>query len=195
METNILKEITAKAAEHGYNVRIRDISYALLRVKFGDAKAAYSVVFDPAADDEDVKAYEDGAAITYLIGYFRRSESQPQQKADDTSKILEALKSNGAAKNENDITAEENKAAMVELIERTETALNEGAIDVDKGLKIIADLRVKLNDKFGVGEEQDRKNIIILPKTYDLICPHTHHECYQMDKEYAMEHFNLIERN
>ena len=57
--------------------------------------------------------------------------------------------------------------------------------------KTEADLRVKLNDKFGAAEKTAEQYIIVQPK-YNRICPYTRHECYEMTEEYAMQQFHLI---
>jgi hypothetical protein len=36
--------------------------------------------------------------------------------------------------------------------------------------------------------------MIIVEKKFDFVCPHTRHECYQLDKETAMEKWNLVEK-
>ena len=56
----------------------------------------------------------------------------------------------------------------------------------------MADIRVKLNDKFKV-ESKQLDRMIVIEKKFDFVCPHTRHECYQLDKEEAMRRWNLVE--
>ena len=42
-------------------------------------------------------------------------------------------------------------------------------------------------------ERQHQERQIIVEKKFDFVCPHTRRECYQLDKEYAMKKWNLIE--
>ena len=70
--------------------------------------------------------------------------------------------------------------------------MDDGLVDPKDGLKIMADIRVKLNDKFKVeSKQQDR--MIVVERKFNFVCPATRKECYQLDKEYAMKKWNLIE--
>jgi hypothetical protein len=194
---DLLKIMMDAAKDKGYEARIRDVAYAILKHTLGTEFVAYSVCFGSPEDESDVEDYDASELAVFLesvatdeIGY--NAEPVPAGPSDED--ILAALGAqSNTAEGDKDITFEENKAAMVELIERTEKALEEGSIDLDKGLKIIADLRVKLNDKFGASEDSKR-NVLILPPSYDMICKYTQRECFQMNKEYAMKKFDLIEK-
>lgn len=191
-ENKIIAKIIEDARMRGFEPRIRDIAYAVLRAKLDDATIAYAVVFEQPKSDNVVTSYDKQPMTQYLV----RQMSKDNHVEDDTPKVEEQLaeiaQSQGTAQG-SEITFEENKAAMVELISRTETALEDGTIDVDKGLKIIADLRVKLNDKFGATDKAAAQYIFVKPK-YNMICPHTRRECWQIDKEFAKEKFNLVEK-
>lgn len=186
-EMNI-KSITEEAKSRGYDVTIRDISYAILRTVLHEELYAYTVVFGMPKKDDDITCYERLETVQFLLRFF--SKEFAPKKEDKSDEIIKALNNGSEAKDV--ISFEENKSAMVELIQRTETALENGEIDTDKGLKIIADIRVKLNDKFKTAEA-DKSNILILPPPYDMICPHTNRECFQMTKEYAMNKWKLKE--
>lgn len=190
-ENKIIAKIMEDARMRGFEPRIRDIAYAVLRAKFEDSTIAYAVVFEQSKSDKAVVDYDKQPMIQYLVRQMIKDNH-----AEDVPKIEEQMAEIEATQNAAqgaDITFEENKAAMVELISRTETALEDGTIDVDKGLKIIADLRVKLNDKFGATDKAAAQYIFVKPK-YNMICPHTHRECWQIDKEFAKEKFNLVEK-
>lgn len=176
----------------GYEPRIRDIAYAELRVKFDDAMIAYAVVFEQPKSEGVVRAYDKEPMTQYLVRQMGK-DGNADDSAPKVEEQLAEIEASQSAAQGADITFEENKAAMVELISRTETALEEGTIDVDKGLKILSDLRVKLNDKFGATDKAAAQYIFVKPK-YNMICPHTRKECWQIDKEFAKKTFNLVEK-
>ena len=61
-------------------------------------------------------------------------------------------------------------------------------------IKIEADIRVKLNDKFNIEEEEGQKRIIVVPQKHDIICKFTNRECSAMpSKEACMKYYNLID--
>jgi hypothetical protein len=193
MKQTQIQKVSDEAKARGHEVRVRDIAYAALSVIFDDEYMAFSVAFGQPQNADELKKYKAREEVKFLVRYFtsalEENKKDDKAEADAIAKLLSQDKTDV----ENDVTFAENKAAMITLIQRTEEALAEGKIDTDKGLKIIADIRVKLNDKFGASEEA-KKNILILPPTYNLICPHTNRECYQIDKEWAKKYFNLVEK-
>lgn len=118
--------------------------------------------------------------------------------ADDMRAELEAYMTDmGYIRNMSDddtggISFEENRREMANLLKQTQQALDNGLIEAKDGLKIMADIRVKLNDKFKV-ESKQLDRMIVVEKKFDFVCPHTRHECYQLDKEEAMRRWNLVE--
>lgn len=191
MNEDYIKKITASAEKRGHEVRIRDVAYALLRYKM-DAELAYMVVFGVPKENE-VETYESAESTKYLIKTVAKDLIPKVEKTDKEilADIL-AKKSIVENSNEGDITFEENKSAIVELIKRTEEALEDGRLDTDKGFRILTDLRVKLNDKFKVADKAVQQFVYVQPKC-NHICEWTHRECWLQTKEYAMEHWHLIE--
>lgn len=94
------------------------------------------------------------------------------------------------------ITKEENKEELLRLIATTEEGIREGKIPMDKGIAIIKDIRIRLNDKFEMERKDDAKRIIVVPQKHFYICPHTNRECSNMPtKEVCMRYYNLVEKN
>ena len=161
--------------QNGKPIRVRDIAYTLLAKMF-DAKTAFQCLFPGEENIFDVyvedKLRDD--LETYLTeqGYIKNLSTDA-----DTGGI----------------TFNENKREMEMLLEKTQRALDDGLIEPKDGLKILADIRVKLNDKFKV-QEQSKDRMIIVEKKFDFVCPYTKHECYQLDKEDAMRKWDLIEK-
>lgn len=91
-----------------------------------------------------------------------------------------------------DITFEENKAYMLKLKKDTEDAIENNEIDKKDGLKILADLSVKLNDKFQVREERIEQVVHVFTK-FNAVCQ-CGREIYIPTKQDLMKKYNLIEK-
>ena len=173
MDNEQIKKTIEHFKESGETIRVRDIAYTLLSKMFADNKTAYQCLFgtegyDEYADDEMRSKMEQ-----YLsdAGYIRSVSED-----SDTGTI----------------TFEENRREMELLLKKTQQAMDDGLVDPKDALKIMADIRVKLNDKFKV-ESKQRERTIIVQRKFDYICPKNHVECYQLDKDFAMKKWNLIE--
>lgn len=157
----------------GKNIRVRDIAYTLLSKMFSDNNIAYQCLF--GSDGYEAYIADDMRAEleAYMtdMGYIRNMSAD-----SDTGGI----------------SFEENRREMEQLLRQTQKALDDGVIEAKDGLRIMADIRVKLNDKFKV-ESKQLDRMIVVEKKFDFVCPHTRHECYQLDKEEAMRRWNLVE--
>ena len=174
MDNEQIKETIEHFKENGETIRVRDIAYTLLSKMFADSKTAYQCLFGSADGYEDYADDEMRSKLELYLsdaGYIRSISTD-----DDTGEI----------------TFEVNKKEMERLLVKTQQAMDDGLVDPKDGLKIMADIRVKLNDKFKV-ESKNQYRQIIVEKKFDFVCPHTRHECYQLDKEFAMKKWNLIE--
>ena len=96
----------------------------------------------------------------------------------------------------NDISFEENKAEILNLIKATKQAFEKGEIEAKDALKIEADLRVKLNDKFSVTEDV-KDQVVYTFEKYNDICPYCSREVSRrpISKEEAMRKYDLIEKD
>lgn len=204
---NILKHITEEAKKRGHEVRIRDIAYALMKAKFNDELIAYTVAFGVPEKDNDVACYAKLNSTKYLVRWFEKDLAPKKEKKDDTD-IIKALTQKKAESNDDGaMTFEENRAGIekqiAEILELKklctwvdpQTGKEQTDVKTLATLhKTEADLRSKLNDKFGASEKSSEQYIIV-QKKFDFVCPHTRRECYQMDKEDAMKKWNLIEKD
>lgn len=193
MKEDYIKKITEDAEKRGHEVRIRDVAYALLRYKF-DAEMAYVVVFGVPQNENDVETYEKSESTKYLIRTVAKDIRPEEKAALDIEKILAE---NESSKGEelNSISSKENRAGIEKQIEEILELKSRCPEEDIKTMALLqkteADLRTKLNDKFGAAEKNEQDTIIV-PFTFDYICPHTRHECYQMTKERAMKAWHLI---
>lgn len=194
-----IDKVIEEAKKHGYDVRIRDVGYAILCAKLDDPNMAYMLIF---GDDGNLETFSKLDRIKYLVRYFQSEKLQAKEK-DEAAEIANLIaKSKGKnAKKDADgaITFEENRAGMEEQIREIREAITKGMKDEsldDKTFgvlqKTLADLRSKLNDKFGVAEKTAEQYIIVQPK-FNHICEITRRECWLQTKEYAKEHWHLID--
>lgn len=171
-------EILTVASDNGINLKVRDISYVLLRRYFEDRSYAWRVCFgaDAEYDDKTIDAYEEGDGYQYLVD------------------ALSEVRDKGGVLYDEDITFEENKAYMLKLKKDTEMAMEAGELEKKDGLKILSDLSVKLNDKFSVQNEVKDQMVVVNAK-YTDVCEYCGRETAPrpMTKEEAMKTYNLKE--
>lgn len=173
MDNEQIKKTIEHFKESGDTIRVRDIAYTLLSKMFADSKTAYQCLFGSEGYDE----YADDEMRDKLEQYLSDAGYIRSVSTDDDS---------------GEITFEENKKEMERLLAKTQQAMDDGLVDPKDALKIMADIRVKLNDKFKVeSKKQDR--MIVVERKFSFVCPHTRRECYQLDKDFAMKKWNLIE--
>lgn len=168
-----INEIIEDGITKGYSVRVRDVSFTLLSFYYKDNELAYKSVF--GADSFGYEDYIKNPVVKYL---------QNELVDFNTNK----KKKNG----NDDITFEENKAEIIQLIKDTQKALEDGTIEPKDALKIQADLRVKLNDKFSVNEAV-QEQIVIVNCKYNSVCD-CGREIYIPTKEDLIKEYNLIEK-
>ena len=153
----------------GYQIIVRDVSFVLLCRMYEEKDLAYKSLFP---DQDDFDNYINQDKIKWLQGYMAKSFFSDE---------------------DNSITFDENKKAILELIEETKKRLENKEIEPKDALKIEADLRVKLNDKFKI-QSETREKVVIVEKKYNMFCKHGF-ECYLPTKTDLMEMYDLVERN
>lgn len=183
-----IRQAINDCSKAGHSVGMRDVSYILLCRHYEDRSTAYRILFglDSDFNAEYAYTYDQTAAINYLRDYaeFNFVDGVPSKKKK--KKISE----------EDDISFEENKAEILNLIKATKQAFERGEIEAKDALKIEADLRVKLNDKFSVTEDV-KDQIVVVNQKYDAICGRCGAEVARkpISKEEAMKMYDLIEKD
>lgn len=171
----------------GHSVGMRDISYILLCRHYEDRTTAYRILFGLDADfnPDYANTYDQTLAINYLRDYMEFNINDEANAKKKKKKIS----------TDEDISFEENKAEIVNLIKATKQAFERGEIEAKDALKIEADLRVKLNDKFSVTEDV-KDQIVVVNQKYDSICSRCGCEVARrpISKEEAMEMYDLTEK-
>ena len=174
MDNDQIKKTIEHFKESGETIRVRDIAYTLLSKMFADSKTAYQCLFgtegyDDYADDE------------------MRSKLEQYMSDEGYIKSISTDADTGG------ITFEQNRREMEILLEKTQQAMDDGLVDPKDALKIMADIRVKLNDKFKVESKQQARYIVV-QKRYNNVCPHCNREIYIPSKQDLMEEYNLTEK-
>lgn len=162
---NDIKDIINSLKTEGIEARVRDVAYLVMCDSFVDKGLAAKVAY--------------------------QEDEKPSNKVLST--LAERLKPFGIGA-VTTISKDENREELLKLLQRVQDAEREGAIDPKDAIKIEADIRVKLNDKFNIEEEEGQRRIIVVPQKHDIICKWTSRECSAMpSKEACMKYYNLID--
>lgn len=162
---NDIKYIINSLNTEGIEARVRDVAYLVMCDSFVDKGLAAKVAY--------------------------QEEDKPSSKV--LSMLAEKLKPFGIGA-VTTISKDENREELLKLMQRVQNAEREGTIDPKDAIKIEADIRVKLNDKFNIEEEEGQRRIIVVPQKHDIICKWTSRECSAMpSKEACMKYYNLID--
>lgn len=162
---NDIKDIINSLKTEGIEARVRDVAYLVMCDSFVDKGLAAKVAY--------------------------QEDEKPSNKVLST--LSEKLKPFGIGA-VTTISKDENREELLKLLQRVQDAEREGTIDPKDAIKIEADIRVKLNDKFNIEEEDGQRRIIVVPQKHDIICKWTSRECSAMpSKEACMKYYNLID--
>lgn len=178
ISTKQVNEIIDNGKLLGVNIRVRDIAFVLLSRQFDDDNIAYRCIF--TNNDTSYDEYKKSDLFSIV-----------QKEVDDKLSPLK-IANKKDKNNSEDISFEENKAEILRLIKETRIALDDGKIEAKDALKIEADLRVKLNDKFNIQNEV-KDQVVIVNAKYNSICS-CGRELYIPTKDDLMKKYNLVEK-
>ena len=163
--TNDIKDIINSLKTEGIEAKVRDVAYLAMCDTFSDKYLAEKV------------AYHD--------------EGKPSGKV--LAALAEKLKPFGIGA-VTTISKDENREELLKLLQRVQDGERDGTIEAKDAIKIEADIRVKLNDKFNIEEEEGQRRIIVVPQKHDIICKWTNRECSAMpSREACMSYYKLID--
>lgn len=194
-----LENIINTAKKRGHDVRVRDVGFAVLAAGLNDEKLAHKLIF---GDDGNEESYKKLSHVKFLVNHLRADEIK-RKEAAEAENIAKLIAKNKGKKTDNSsgaITFEENRDGLENQLVEIRALIEELKTDSNDPdpktmallIKTEADIRVKLNDKFGAAEKTAEQYIIV-QKKFDFVCPYTRHECYQMDKDDAMNKWHLID--
>ena len=175
-----IKDCMSFCEEKGYFIDESDIAYLLVNREFRDKYKAYEITKSKGIPNEYVDKYDSGEKITCLRKYMNENWIRRQ----DFSVINTEF-------SEGEVSFEENRDALIKYLVEIERLMNEKKIDPKDGMKMMTDIRLKLNDKFNIKEAQVEQRIIVQPK-FSHICDYTRKECWLMTEDWAKKQYHLI---
>lgn len=183
ISTEQVKQAIEDCKKAGQEIGIRDIAYVFLSKNFDDIRMPYRCLFglDVDYNPDYAETYDNTSTMQYLKGYVDMNFSDGTKKKKRTP-----------AEDE-DISFEENKAYMLKLKKDIEKAIEDGEMEKKDGYKALADISVKLNDKFQVQGEV-KEQLIVVNTKFNAICGSCGREIYIPTKEDLMEKYNLVEK-
>ena len=177
-----IKKIIEDASKKGFKIGVRDIAFVVLLDAFENEDSAYKCLFgsESAFMQEYASVYARTGAVEYIKDY------------------IDILSTNNGSRSKkqdvDDITFDENKSYMIKLKKDTEEAMANGEIEKKDALKILADISVKLNDKFNVKDANEDRQVVIVQNKFNAICE-CGREIYVPTKEEMMKKYNLVEKD
>lgn len=176
-----LKKIREDGMMLGHDIKARDVAFCILQNVFSDDEIAYKMIYEIDASSSKMSSYYKSDKIKYL----KNEINNKYLKADNVShrQLITA----------EDISFEENKAELVKMLAEVDSRYECGEIDYKDAAKLKVDIRTKLNDKFSVSDDTTSQVVFVRPK-FNHICQKTGTECWLQTKEFAMEHWGLIEK-
>lgn len=192
MTVDEIKDIIKESRLAGHDVKMKDVAYIIVRTVIDDRAVAYRSIFDTAESEDSVKQYEMQPGIKFLKNRLKKYISPKAQRSAAPATKAQDTSDKDINSKYKDITFEENKEAMLELIDEIQEGMRNKEIDVAVGLKMQTDIRTKLQDKFEVSNKKDEHRIVVNTK-FNHICEWTRKECFLQTKEYAMKQWGLIE--
>lgn len=156
-----------------HDVDERDLAFLVLCDNYKDIREAYKIAYGKTKSEEYVRNFRESDKISALV-----TAAKPFGVCQD-GKVS--------------ISREENQSALIKMLGQIEQAMDDEEMDKGQALKMMADIRVKLQDKFDMEDDKDEnKHIIVVPQKHDYICPHTNRECSKMPSKAAcMKYYGL----
>lgn len=174
-----IQDCVAFCEEQGYFIDESDIAYLLINREFKDRYKAYELTKSRGVPDEYVDNYDSSDKIACLRKYMNEHWAKRKESVINTESI------------EGAITFEENRDALIRYLGEIQKLMDEKKIEPKDGMKMMTDIRLKLNDKFNIKEAQVEQRIIVQPK-FNYVCQYTHKECWLMTEEWAKKQYHLI---
>ena len=165
-------------AERGFRIEDKEIAYLFVNRELRNPVMAYKMVIREGLSDELIEKYDKSPRLACLRQYM--NDNWTKRKTEERVATVAGS-----------ISFEENRDALIGMLSDIETMMNTNQIEKKDAMKMMTDIRIKLNDKFNMKEQQVEQRIIVQPK-FSHICEHTHKECWLQTRRYAMEHWHLV---
>ena len=174
-----IQECIAYCSEQGYVIEESDIAFLLINREFRDIYKAYELTKFTAVPSKYVEKYNSSDKMTCLRQYMNDNWTKRKES------VIKSMMIDGT------MSFEDNRDALIQYLGEIERLMNEKRIDPKDGMKMMTDIRLKLNDKFNIKESQVEQRIIVQPK-FNHVCQYTQKECWLMTEDWAKKHYHLI---
>ena len=163
-----VREIVTKLRGLGMMAGLRDVSFAVLSRIYGDPQMAYRSIFGDSPE-MDLPEYSSQAHVSAVAAQVDKFFYPDEGDADESGQSL---------------SFDDLKQGLIDdmnaLIELRDKRTNEGGPmlepkEMAQVVARIADIRVKLTEKFNTTEHVVEQRVIVENK-FDTICPVCHHE-------------------
>jgi hypothetical protein len=179
-----IQDIISGMKQRGHDITVTEIAFVIMTEIFSDKDTAFmsTIGQDKAKSKKFVSASKYMKTDTY------------RELVDKTHVYIKAVGKKMSSVSQTDITFEDNKQALIDLLEVIRLKTANGEIESKDAIKMETDIRVKLNDKFGTTESDDDSKIIMVPARCDFVCDLLKKECPCFNKESIMKKYNLTEK-
>jgi len=164
-----IKNIVVEMQIKGHEVSVRDIAYVFLRRFFDSKTVAYRAVFESEKiTDNAVSQYEQSNKIEDLTQYLDKEYPENTQTQSE---------SEGLSFDEIKRGLEDDLKSLISLRDRVDEEGN-SLLDAKEMANVvgrIADIRVKLTEKFGTTVQSEEQRVVVIQKFND-VCPYCRHE-------------------
>lgn len=178
VESEKLRGVIAQMKAAGYEVGVRDISYVFLSRVFEESVYAFRSVF---GDSPDIpfKEYVHSPRLERLTEILDQECPPPKEKDELPAFVPEEKKEEDTGMSYGEIKKglEEDLEALTGLRDQTDPDGNP-VLDAKEMATVvgrIADIRVKLTEKFGTKQKGETQRVVVVAK-YNDICPYCNHE-------------------
>lgn len=151
-----INKIIKDCQNAGHLLRMPDIGYVCLLQLIKDRNIVYAILHGKGFTKPEISSYDNSGKISFLKKYMKTNFFITKQEKEFNRAY-------------GDITFEENKEALIKLLDDIRQMAYAGEIDKKDAVKLETDIRTKLNDKFAVSEKQDEQRVVVMKK-YNDIC-------------------------
>ena len=151
-----INKIIKDCQNAGHLLRMPDIGYVCLLQLIKDRNIVYAILHGKGFTKPEISSYDNSGKISFLKKYMKTNFFITKQEKEFNRAY-------------GDITFEENKEALIKLLDDIRQMAYAGEIDKKDAVKLETDRRTKLNDKFAVSEKQDEQRVVVMKK-YNDIC-------------------------
>ena len=173
LDRDKVKGIVSEMQDEGYKVCLRDIAYVLLSRHINDRALAYLAAFGENIEDKKLSKYCGSDRMSALVVLVDKALAQDEEKHDGADGEDSVKPADGMSYDEVKSGLEDDLRRLIAIRDN----MGEDA-DPKEAATIagrIADIRMKLVERFGTQSKSEEGRVVVLQKFND-ICPYCHRE-------------------